>query len=33
VVWDGRDFHPRAGRGRFLTCGVPSLQPRKALAA
>jgi len=33
VVWDGRDFHPRAGRGRFLACGVPTLQPRKALAA
>lgn len=32
VVWDGRDFHPRAGRGRFLACGAPTLQPRKALA-
>ncbi len=32
VVWDGRQFHPRAGRGRFLTCGAPTLrpQPRRA---
>ncbi len=29
VVWDGRDFHPRAGRGRFLRCGPPSLLPRR----
>lgn len=28
VVWDGRDFHPRPGRGRFLPCGLPSLVPR-----
>ena len=28
VVWDGRDFHGRAGRGRFLACGTPSLLPR-----
>jgi dihydropyrimidinase len=28
VVWDGSDFHPRSGRGRFLHCGPPSLQPR-----
>jgi len=28
VVWDGTDFHPRAGRGRFLRCGPPTLQPR-----
>ncbi|MEO7244164.1 MAG: amidohydrolase family protein, partial [Rubrivivax sp.] len=27
VVWDGKDFHPRAGRGRFLTCGQPTLRP------
>ena len=29
VVWDGKQFHPRAGRGRFLQCGAPSLLPRK----
>ena len=29
VVWDGQDFHPRAGRGRFLACGLPSLLPRQ----
>jgi dihydropyrimidinase len=28
VVWDGREFHPRAGRGRFLRCGPPTLRPR-----
>jgi dihydropyrimidinase len=28
TVWDGTDFHPRAGRGRFLRCGPPSLRPR-----
>ncbi|MCO5118416.1 MAG: dihydropyrimidinase [Burkholderiaceae bacterium] len=27
VVWDGRDFHARAGRGRFLPCGLPTLMP------
>ena len=27
VVWDGREFHPRAGRGRFLRCGPPTLRP------
>ncbi|MGI9026129.1 MAG: dihydropyrimidinase [Burkholderiaceae bacterium] len=27
VVWDGRDFHPRAGRGQFLRRGRPSLLP------
>jgi len=27
VVWDGTNFHPRAGRGRFLHCGPPTLQP------
>jgi dihydropyrimidinase len=29
VVWDGGGFHPRAGRGRFLRCGPPTLQPRR----
>ena len=28
VVWDGSNFHPRAGRGRFLCCGTPSLRPQ-----
>jgi len=27
VVWDGREFHPRAGQGRFLRCERPSLLP------
>lgn len=27
VVWDGRNFHPRAGQGRFLRCDPPSLLP------
>ena len=27
VVWDGQDFHPRAGRGQFLRRGRPSLLP------
>jgi len=26
VVWDGGRFHSRAGRGRFLKCGAPSLR-------
>ncbi len=30
IVWDGKDFHPRAGRGRFLRCGLPSLRPRRS---
>ncbi|GAB3490922.1 dihydropyrimidinase [Curvibacter fontanus] len=30
VVWDGQNFHPRAGRGRFLRCGPPSLLPRRS---
>lgn len=30
VVWDGKDFHPRQGRGRFLACGLPTLMPRKS---
>jgi dihydropyrimidinase len=29
VVWDGTQFHPRPGRGRFLPCGTPSLLPRR----
>jgi dihydropyrimidinase len=29
VVWDGQEFHPRRGRGRFLTCGKPSLRPAR----
>jgi dihydropyrimidinase len=28
IVWDGRQFHPRAGKGRFLPCQPPSLLPR-----
>jgi dihydropyrimidinase len=27
VVWDGTRFHPRAGKGRWLACGTPSLRP------
>ncbi|WP_066258530.1 dihydropyrimidinase [Hydrogenophaga flava] len=27
VVWNGV-FHPRAGKGRFLACGAPTLLPR-----
>jgi dihydropyrimidinase len=30
VVWDGKEFHPRPGRGRFLACGLPTLMPRKS---
>jgi dihydropyrimidinase len=29
VVWDGRNFHPRRGQGRFLRCGAPTLRPRR----
>ena len=29
VVWDGQDFHGRAGRGEFLACGAPSLMPSR----
>ncbi|HSX91876.1 MAG TPA: dihydropyrimidinase [Hydrogenophaga sp.] len=29
VVWDGRDFHPRPGQGRYLRCGRPSLLPAR----
>ncbi len=28
IVWDGQAFHPRAGQGRFLRCGPPTLRPR-----
>jgi dihydropyrimidinase len=33
VVWDGKNFSSRAGRGRFLECGTPSLLPRRAEVA
>ena len=29
VVWDGTAFHPRAGQGRFLRCGTPTLRPAR----
>ena len=29
VVWDGQQFHPRRGQGRFLTCGAPTLRPQR----
>ena len=29
VVWDGKDFHPRQGKGRFLRCDPPSLLPAR----
>ena len=29
VVWDGQRFTGRAGRGRFLPCGTPSLLPKQ----
>jgi dihydropyrimidinase len=29
VVWDGANFSGRAGRGRFLACGVPSLSAQR----
>ena len=32
VVWDGVKFHPRAGRGRFLRRGRPSLLPARRTA-
>ncbi len=32
VVWDGVRFHPRAGRGRFLAGGPPTLRPLRARA-
>lgn len=28
VVWDGRNFHPRQGKGRYLQRGRPSLLPQ-----
>jgi dihydropyrimidinase len=31
VVWDGAEFHARAGRGRFLRCGATTLLPRRLL--
>lgn len=30
VVWDGQKLQSRAGRGRFLTCGTPSLLARRS---
>jgi len=33
VLWDGRDFHGRAGRGRFLACGAPTLMANAAAMA
>jgi dihydropyrimidinase len=33
VVWDGQAFTGRAGRGRFLRCGEPTLQPRRTRTA
>jgi len=33
VLWDGQDFHPHAGRGRFLQRGRPTLLPAKRAAA
>jgi dihydropyrimidinase len=29
VVWDGQNLQSRAGRGRFLACGRPSLLPQR----
>ena len=29
VVWDGKNLQSRAGRGRFLPCGTPSIAPRR----
>lgn len=29
IVWDGKDFYPRSGQGRFLHCEAPSLLPKK----
>ncbi len=31
LIWDGRDFLPRAGKGRFLRCGRPSLGRRAVI--
>ncbi|WP_066337958.1 dihydropyrimidinase [Azohydromonas lata] len=33
VVWDGRQFHPRPGAGRFLRRDRPSLLPKRSAAA
>ena len=33
VVWDGTNFHPRAGRGRFLACGRPTLRATRSASA
>ena len=30
VVWDGQNLSSRAGRGRFLACGTPTLPPRRS---
>ena len=32
VVWDGKDFHPRRGKGQFLRCDPPSLLPARPRA-
>lgn len=32
VVWDGKDFHPRQGKGQFLRCDPPSLLPTRRRA-
>lgn len=29
VVWDGKEFHGREGRGQFLPCGAPTLLPTR----
>jgi dihydropyrimidinase len=29
VIWDGERFYPRSGRGRFLRCGPPTLEPKR----
>ena len=29
VVWDGSNFTGKAGNGRFLACGAPSLLPKR----
>lgn len=28
VVWDGKSFHPRKGKGEFLVCGKPSIMTK-----
>jgi len=33
VVWDGERFHPRAGKGRFLPRGAPTLLPKRKPAS